>query len=551
MHSRNPYETAAFARDAAFVCLLVLASGLTYALSMGFHADDYCFLALFRDDLNGGRTLWELATTGPQSVRPLHVLYLGLLYDVFGASPVALHAAHLVMLAVADVLLLALLREIGWSRPAGLTTVAIYAVLPHYSTVRFWYTAFQETLALQLALAAAILFLLAVRGRRPAFWICGPLSALALAGSGLAYEMQLPAVAAIPLVAFAIRRDAWKRTIALGALHFVVLIAIFAWKISITTRTAPVSIRPMLRAVCTSFLDSGVLLPVRAYHAFPLLDASAIAVVVACSIGVWIWLVRVTAAGDVPATRIAARALGWAFVVFCLGYLMTVVTGGIEVGATGMRNRTALVAAIGLAMLVYPMVSLLCRHRRSVWRWSIPAAATAIVFTSMIVVAAEGRLWAQAWDEQQQILRGLQSVSPRPDPASAIILDGSCAYVGPAKVFSEAFDLEWALRYTYGDPAIVADVTSADFELRDGGLLFRGAETRFFPWQRVTIYNAMTRTITTPKDRQQAVEYFARRPHPTCPEWITGLGAAVFGCAPCDRAAASIRQLRNAPAATQ
>ena len=541
MHPRNQYEMAAFGRDAGFVALLVLAFSLTYALGMGFHADDYNFLALFREDLNGGRSLWELAVTGPQSVRPVHVLYLGLLHHLFGADTLWLQAANTVMLAGANVLLLALLRQFGWSRLASLTTVVIYAFLPHHSTLRFWYTAFQETLALQLALASGLLFLRAVWSRPRDFWICGPLSVLALVGSGLAYEMQMPALAAIPVIALGLRRDAWRRTVALGAIHWIAMIGVFAWKVAITTRTAPLSIRPILRAVCTSFVDAGLLLPSRAYHAFTLLEPPAIALVIACGVAVFFWL-RAAGTEDPPGRRAGARALACAFAMFCAGYAMTAVTGGIETGATGMRNRTAFVAAIGLAMMVYPAVSLLSARWTSVWRRSIAATAASVVLMSMIVIAAEGRLWARAWEAQQDILRGIQAARPRLEPAESLVLDASCAYAGPAKIFSEGFDLEWALRYSYGHLAIRADVTHSDMEIRPGGLLFRGVHSRFFQWQHLTIYNAVTRRATRVANRQQAVDYFAHRPQPQCADWIPGLGASTFGCAPCDQAAAAIRQ---------
>ena len=137
--------------DCLFLAAIVLFSAVTYLGDLGFYSDDWAFLAsysLAEDQSLLG--LFQSNYTPEVWMRPLQILYQATLYWLFGPHPLGYHMFNTGVLALGAVLFYLLLRELGRPRLVSLAIPALYVLLPHYSTDRFWYAAFPTTLSMAL-----------------------------------------------------------------------------------------------------------------------------------------------------------------------------------------------------------------------------------------------------------------------------------------------------------------------------------------------------------------------------------------------------------------
>ena len=121
------------------------------------------------------------------------MIYNAVLYALFGLMPLGYHIVNMIVLAAMTVLLYMVLRELGFSRPIAVAIPALYALLPNYSTDRFWFAAFGYTLSMACYLLSLYGDLKAIRRHPLSVLLAWKLTALlGLLIAGFGYEIVLP-----------------------------------------------------------------------------------------------------------------------------------------------------------------------------------------------------------------------------------------------------------------------------------------------------------------------------------------------------------------------
>ena len=124
-------------------------------------------------------------------------------------SPLGYHLANAAVLLCSTVLLYLVARELQKSRAIALAVAVVYALLPHYSTARFWIAAYQAPLSIALYFLSLYAELRAVPS--PRTWAWRLLAVLSLVASGLAYEVALPLFLLNPLLVWCRGRQLQER----------------------------------------------------------------------------------------------------------------------------------------------------------------------------------------------------------------------------------------------------------------------------------------------------------------------------------------------------
>lgn len=182
-------------QDCLFLSLVVLLSCILYVWGLGFYSDDWGFLekfstytdqslmVIFRSAYLSDANFW---------MRPVQVIYLAALYFLFGFNPLGYHLVNSTILLLGVLLFYLVLCELCQPRLLSLAVPVVYALLPHYSSDRFWFAAFQATLSMALYFLSLYSNLRALQSQSLSLWSWQWLSILSLIASTLAYEVFLP-----------------------------------------------------------------------------------------------------------------------------------------------------------------------------------------------------------------------------------------------------------------------------------------------------------------------------------------------------------------------
>lgn len=482
--------------DGTFLAGVVVASAVLYVGRLGFYSDDWAFLSVLQlasDQSLSGLVGEQLGLNENLRMRPTQVVYQALLYRLFGLDPLGYHLVNIaVLVAVAVALYLVLLR-VGLPRVVALAVPAVYALLPNYSTNRFWFAAFGYLLSLGLWLLAVHADLRAVESRR--LWAWKALAGAALLAAALGYEIVLP-LAVLNIVAvevharrvhpggLAARVGTAGRVVFHGVtVATIVGVALYkAWVaegVGIQTSAVFHVARVGTGAVLTDFGTYGVGLPHTVWWAAPTAGITGGLVAVLVGVAVYVYLVSVTGRQPTgwPAAawgRMAAAGVG----VYVLGYAIFATTGRVQFSSTGTANRVAAGAAIGVAVIVVSVAGwAVARLLRD--RVQILAAAVAVVCAAGVVVNnGIASYWVESWYVQQHIAAGIETSLPDLAPDSSLLLAGVCPYAGPAPVFESHWDLAGALQVAYRDPSLAADVVTSRMSLEASGVRTRIYDTQ-------------------------------------------------------------------------
>src|ERR1700722_4114202 len=103
-------------QDCLFLFSISLVSGISYVARLGFYADDWYVLAIFRSAKDQSligllRSLPGLLPKG-LGVRPVEALYQAYTYTIFRLHPLPYHVCNALVLATTAVLFYASLREL-------------------------------------------------------------------------------------------------------------------------------------------------------------------------------------------------------------------------------------------------------------------------------------------------------------------------------------------------------------------------------------------------------------------------------------------------------
>jgi len=541
-----------------FLFSLSLICSVFYIWDLGFYSDDWGFLrnfSLAEDDSFWG--LFEAFGDPNAAMRPGQKLYQAALYWLFGLEPAGYHLVNSAVLSIGAVLFYLLLREVGESRLLALAIALVFAFLPHYSTVRFWYAADQAALAMVLYFACVHADLRAFSAKALATWAWKAASVACLLASALCYEVVIPLFILNPLILllknryFSDSRGASGRRnlklLALTAIHLIALFAIVAFKITATTRLGTVDpggqvvwfARLLALALAASYGDYGLGLPVTLTGVLTA-RFSWLSLIASFGIGYLVYAyVRSVAAGSAKPLVDKGHLLRLAIaglVVFALGYVIFLAGRNALITPTGMNNRIAIAAAVGVAISFVGAAGWLCgllgsdRRRARVFSLSI----LGLVVSGFLINFGLSTYWRDSYAEQQRDLAGLQAALPELPSGQTVLLDGVCPYLGPAAVFESPWDLSGALAVIYRDATLRADVVTPSLQISERAVQTEiyGEATRYAFDQGVTVYHHGLRQAFSLPTAEAARLYFneiSQGKGEACPLGRPGYGVPVLG----------------------
>lgn len=545
-------------RDSLFLFLIVFISAAPYLGGLGFYSDDWPLLA--------GMTGSREATVGSTfaalyqdeiRMRPVQILTLAVLFRLFGLEPLGYHLMNTGLLGAGVVLCYLILRELRIQRDIALAVALVFGVLPHYSTDRFWVAAIQVTLSMTLYSLSLYADLRATRSFPAGSWGWRAVALAAMIGSVLAYEVFLPLFVLNVLLAFVQTRrsagaegrrgPAAMRLPVLLATTALALLPVLLWKLQAATRLTGLTLEQsvasfrwlMKGSVAVSYGEYGIGLPfviARILRHYPSAAVSATALGVASIVFAYLWRVTREAAGRRRSGAAALALVGVGFGVFFLGYAVFFFTQNAQYSATGISNRVAIAAALGVALgwvggiVVIGVPISRERLRDAVFAGGVAAAAG----TSVLIIGTIGTFWDEAYRQERRILHEIRLAFPDLPSETTLILDGVCPYSGPAIVFDAGWDLAGALHIIYGDYTIRADVVTPNLTVEETGLkasLYGGLLVTQYPYRRMLLYHAALRRHFVLEDASAARRYFQAY-NPTrggnCPPGREGHGVRIF-----------------------
>jgi hypothetical protein len=551
-------------RDAAFLALLIVVSSLTYLRGLGLYSDDWALLAdmhAWPDQSLMG--LYQSLLPSGISTRPLQGMLLAWLYWLFGLQPLGYHVVNTVMLVAIVVLLYLSLRGLGVPRLASLTASLVFGLLPHYSTDRVWIAAFQAPLSVLLYVLSLYADVRFVRTGDTLRWLWKLLAILALVGSVLAYEITAGLFLLNPFIVWhagrmremeterhsAIGRPArapyhWPRLALLLGTNVVALALTVAYKASTTQRTEALGsllwwIRHSAREATTvAFGSYGVALPVKVARSLQLhFDPVILATSLLIGILVWLYLTATFPMGAVRSLIRGAwlRLIVVGVVAFAAAYSVVLVTFEIGFDTTGMHNRTAMGAALGVAVTFAGVVGWLSASipgERAGWH-VFRVAIAVLAASGSLLVGTIGAFWADAARQQRIVIEALHREFDALPPGSVVLLDGICRYSGPGVVFETRWDVTGMLRLEFGERAVAGDVIRAGVEATPDGIrtVLYDDVINVYPYgpllKAIHVGTGVTHTLDTHAAGHYYLTNLAEA-GASCPPGVEGYGARIF-----------------------
>ena len=480
-------------QDCLFLSVLVSLSVVPYAWDLGFYSDDWSFLAIY--SLAEDQSLLGLFRSHYDSwtqMRPGQIFYQASLYWLFGTDPLGYHLVNAAVLALSIVFVYLVLRELGQSRLLAVAIPALYGMLPHYSTDRFWPATSQITLAMLFYFLSVYADLRTTRSRSFHLWLWKTLSLSSLVGSILAYELTIPLFLFSPLIVSYVYQRRWTsvqqkrpsilKLTALISSHWLMLMGLIAFKLLTTVRLGHYGLIEQItwfgqfirEAFVVGYGWYGLGLPATVFTLFrDYPDWRAFAVTGVFGLLLFWYLQRVGGQFDAISWTSWLRLIGGGLAVFGLGYAIFLTNRNVHVGVTtGIGNRIAIAAAIGVALSLVGAFGWISDIWTSIRtrRLCFCALVTVFCMSGFLINNGVASFWITAYEKQQVVLADIKREFPTLDAGTRFILDGVCPYVGPAVVFESSWDLQGALRLLYRDDTISANVVKPGLALNERGL---------------------------------------------------------------------------------
>lgn len=437
---------------AALLALGAAAYG-SHILSGGFYYDDWANGALHRFSEDSIGAFWDLT-----SYRPLLALYVPLTHELFGTR-FGVHLAWAVTLAaIMSAAVYLVLRQLGMARLHAGMVAALVLLFPYSDATRLWATSSMAHLSITLYLLGASVAIAGIRRSKP---VLHAGAVVLYAASILVYE-----IAAGPIV--------------LSVLLYLVLArprpALWRWAVDLAV------VVPILMLVTREGERETGGLGDQADHAWRIADEGAdvfsdslfawgsppgdTALVVA--LGVCLAALAVARAlprGDAEREEIV-RWLRWALgglVAAAAGWLVFVPADGYYSPLTlGLGNRTNVLAAVGIVILVYSLLMLVARLAfRGVPGWGVRVPLVAALLGAVVGAGYVEQLdedkhaWDEAYRAEQRILDVIAQNLPDPPDGSTIYTFNHPAFLQlGVPVFGATWDLNGAVRLHLRDGSL-------------------------------------------------------------------------------------------------
>ncbi len=299
------------------------------------------------------------------------------------------------------------------------------------------------------------------------------------------------------------------------------------------------SLRGMIQGVFVNFGDYGIGLPhviVRILQQRPVWSTIALAILA----GIAIFSLLSPTVGTTDTALSWVRR--WRIVVmagvliFALGYAIFATNRNVQFTPTGISNRTATAAALGVAVVFVGLIGrgATLLPSASLRGRAFCACIAALCASGLLINLTIAAYWRDAYTQEQAVLATIRRDLPELAPGSTLILDGVCPYVGPAIVFESSWDLAGALKITYHDPQLAAAVVTPNLTVGPRSLslvLYRTVRTEYPYGPNLLLFNITQRQVYRLSDADSAARYFqAFNPDRSggCPRGSEGFGVPVF-----------------------
>lgn len=539
--------------DSLFLIFAVIFSISSYINKIGFYSDDWSFIGNFT--LSQDKSLLGLiktATTPNTFMRPLQNIYDAVLFWVFGTGPLGYHLVNSAVLVLIILMLYLVLRLLKVPRIISLSASLVFAMMPNYSTDRFWYAAYQVNISLLLFLLSTYFGLKAFAGKNAKKILWKTISLGSLILSTLSYEVVLPYVF-LNMVLFSgstagVNQRSGKKVLhqkrtVFILLNFIILLYIVIFKAKTTTRLGGTFNYPMdiinlaVSIFNTHFFELGLKQPLIWWGIITNnLDKGVFvtALILFFYIFTYFLMLFFSRPVNLPGNTFLRNSVIAGLSVVFLGYAIFFTNNQVGFSPTGIDNRVAIAASIGIAFIFVTFFAWASRtllgqtSAKVIYSLSISVTCAG----GFLVINALASYWGTAYAQSQSALSEIRQNFPSPEKNSIIILDGVCPYSGPAPVFESEWDLKGALQAIYRDPTIRADIVTPRLKVKTEGI-----ETQIYTfkalyeYKNLFIYNFKTKSVYPISSADEANSYFQKYNsdfNNGCPPARAGNGVSVF-----------------------
>ncbi len=483
----------------AFLLSLVLLSVTTYISHLGFYSDDWGFLTLLKNspDQSFSGLFRSLMSDHNIRVRPVQVFTLVVLYQLFDLSPLGYHAFNTLLLVSIAFSLLFLLRELR--RPLWLSTAvpAVYLLLPHYSTDRFWIAAVQANVSMVFYFLG---FYAALRSLRSG-WLWLIIGVLSTFVSVLAYEV------AVPLFLLTIVGVLWKgklgvRATCVSAAVAGSVFACFLFKIAINQRPVMASgtfgshaVWLLKQSLFVNFFQLGFAYPrvvykVLRYHSK--IDTLIVSVGIGLLVFFYIrWSLR--RQGELLSQTSWKAMIAAGLVIFGLGYAVFLSTDQVSFNKTGMANRVSIAATLGIAFCFLGLIGWISAISAPRFRNILFSLGVSTLCASgALVINATANYWTSGYAEEQSVIHKFENHHLSLQPENVFFIDGVCPYDGPVPILESWWEVSGIAQLVFHQPKLRGDVISPRVHINPTRLTTSiYAETKSYAYRdKLVLYNA-------------------------------------------------------------
>ena len=509
-------------QDCAVIAIAVVLTSALYVPTLGFYSDDWSFLRTFAfssDQSLSGLIRSFFEADANTRARPLQALYLAALFQLFDLNPLGYHVVNTLVFVGGLCAFYLALRSLSESRLFSIAVVLVYGTLPHYSTDRFWYAAFQANLSMLFYFVSLYCCLRQLTAVRPmyAVWTVG--AALCLIASVLAYEVFAPFFLLNCLIVgikqwqlVRLSRAPSPRAGDLVSLYLgpPLLIALtLSFKNSVSTRGGSPH-----WAVLSDAFPAAVELTVGAYGAkLPhilntifrnYLDWSIVGTTLIAAIGIWFGLRHVARhdRAPFPARLALVLTLVGSAVVAGLSYAYFFSYFKVD---TGINNRVTNAAAVCVALFLVAGLSLaISLLPLRLHRAGFCFAIAAVCGCGSLITNSVATFWVEASRAQAEIMQGLKAAWRSPPPGSSVLLTGYCSWIGPGIVFETDWDVTGAVGLLYRDRTLAGNVLRPWMNPGKDGL--RTGDF-FYSFASLYVYDARTGLVHRVADEATASRF--------------------------------------------
>lgn len=523
-------------QDCLFLSLIMCLSVILYINKIGFYSDDWAYFAILEaaEDKSLLGNFNNLIGSPNIRSRPVQAFLQGFIYWLFGLQPLGHHVFNTGMLLVSVWLLYFILCELRQGRVLAVVIPLMFSLFPHYSTDRFWHSAFMVNLSMLLYLLSlyADLRLLTTNGLK--IWLWKMLSVICLAGSALSYEIFIPLFFINPLLVWYASWQISKNSIVTESLNkkwhylylfnLIAMILVISFKLATATRMGTLSLGKhlywfsyvLIKAAKISFSKFGVKLPGTIITSLsPYADSAIIILSIAVGLVIFFYINMIIKGSDERKTRLFYVCLSIiGLFLFAAGFGIFLTNTNAIITPAGINNRIVLASIIGVAITFVGGIGWISNLFSSdhLYRYTFSLLIAMVGAGSFFVTNIIATFWIDSYSIQKRIVADIREQFPQLPSKSTLILDGVCPYAGPAVVFESSWDLAGAISIAYRDTTIHADIVTPNLHIEDKGivtLMYGGANRTFHAYSdKLFVYDIDKKTVHYLPNAKAADEYF-------------------------------------------